>query len=45
MHNYDNYNYWQVDPYELPTRGLMYPKNVKIKIRAMTVLEVKFLAT
>lgn len=43
--NYDNYNYWQIDPYELPTRGLMYPKDAKIKIRSMTVLEVKFLAT
>ena len=45
IHNYDNYNYWQIDPYELPTHGYMYPKNTKIKIRSMSVLEVKFLAT
>ena len=45
IHNYDNYNYWQIDPYELPTHGFMYPDNVKIKIRSMSVLEVKFLAT
>jgi len=45
FHDYDRYNYWRINPYDLPTRGLMYPKNIKIKIRSMTVLEVKFLST
>lgn len=45
MRDYDRYNYWQINTEELPSRGFMYPDNAKIKIRSMTVLEVKFLAT
>ena len=44
-HNYDNFNFWQIDLKELPSRGRLYPKNAKIKARSMSVLEVKFLAT
>ena len=44
-HDYDNYNYWQLDINEFPSKGMLYPKDVKIKVRSMSVLEVKFLAT
>ena len=44
-HNYDNYNFWRIDLKELPSRGMLYSKNAKIKARSMSVLEVKFLAT
>ena len=44
-HNYDNFNFWQMDLKDFPSRGLLYPKNAKIKVRSMSVLEVKFLAT
>lgn len=44
-HNYDNFNFWQIDINELPSKGRLYPKNTKIKARSMSVLEVKFLAT
>lgn len=45
LHNYDNFNFWQLDLNEFPSRGRLYPKNTKIKARSMSVLEVKFLAT
>lgn len=45
QHNYDNFNYWQIELIQLPSRGKMYNSDVKIKIRSMSVLEVKFLAT
>ena len=32
-------------PEELPSRGIFYNKNARIKVRTMSVLEVKFLAT
>lgn len=44
-HNYDNFNFWQLDLKEFPSRGALYPENAKIKARSMSVLEVKFLAT
>ena len=44
-HTYDKFNYWQIDVKDLPSKGRLYPKDVKIKIRSMSVLEVKFLAT
>lgn len=44
-HNYDNYNYWPLNIRELPSRGIFYNENAKIKVRPMTVLEVKFLST
>lgn len=44
-YSYNQYNYWCIKPEELPTRGLYYSDNIKIKIRGMTVMEVKFLAT
>ena len=37
-HNYDNFNFWQIDLKELPSRGRLYPKNAKIKARSMSVL-------
>lgn len=45
MHTYDNYNFWQIKMDDLPSKGLFYPKDTIIKIRSLTVLEVKFLAT
>lgn len=45
LHNYDNFNFWQLDLNEFPSKGRLYPKNAKIKARSMSVLEVKFLAT
>ena len=44
-HNYDNYNYWEIDLNEMPSRGALYPKNTKIKLRSLSVLEIKLLAT
>ena len=45
MHTYDKYNFWQIKLEDLPSRGLFYPEDATIKIRSLTVLEVKFLAT
>lgn len=45
MHNYDMFNFWQIDLNELPSKGVLYSKNAKIKARSMTVLEVKYLAS
>lgn len=45
VHLYDNYNYWELDIKELPSRGQFYNENAKIKVRSMSVMEVKFLAT
>lgn len=45
MHIYDNYNFWRIKMEDLPSKGMFYPENTKIKIRSLTVLEVKFLAT
>ena len=45
VYNYDHYNYWEMYPEELPSRGIFYNKNARIKVRTMSVLEVKFLAT
>jgi hypothetical protein len=45
LHNYDNFNFWQLDLNEFPSRGRLYPKNAKIRARSMSVLEVKYLAT
>lgn len=42
---YNNYNYWTIPLNELPTRGLFYNKNAVIKLRGLSVMEVKFLAT
>lgn len=43
--NYNDYNWWQLELDELPTKGLFYPPNTVIKTRSMSVLEVKLLAT
>lgn len=45
LYNYDKFNYWEIYPEELPSRGIFYAKNARIRVRTMTVLEVKFLAT
>lgn len=45
LHTYDDFNFWQLDLNEFPSKGRLYPKNAKIKARSMSVLEVKFLAT
>lgn len=45
IHNYDSFNYWPLDTYELPSRGIFYKKDAKIKVRPLTVLEVKFLSS
>lgn len=45
QYSYDKYNYWNIPLNELPTRGMFYPKDTKIKMRSMSVLDVKFLAT
>ena len=45
QYSYDKYNYWNIPLNELPTRGMFYPKDAKIKMRSMSVLDVKFLAT
>lgn len=45
IQQYDNYNYWEIDIKELPSRGRFYSDNAKIKVRSMSVMEVKFLAT
>lgn len=45
QYSYDKYNYWNIPLSELPTRGKFYPKNAIIKMRSMSVLDVKFLAT
>ena len=45
IHNYDNFNFWQLDLAEFPSKGILYPKNTKIKARSLSVLEIKFLAT
>ena len=29
LHNYDNFNFWQLDLNEFPSRGRLYPKNTK----------------
>lgn len=42
---YNQYNYWNIPLYELPTRGIFYNKNAIIKLRGMCVIDVKFLAT
>lgn len=42
---YYNYNWWKLELEELPTKGIFYNKNTIIKIRSLSVLEVKFLAT
>ena len=39
------FNYWTLEPYELPSRGLYYPKDFEIRIRPLNVSEVKYLAT
>lgn len=44
-HNYDNYNYWEIDLQEMPSMGRLYPANTKIKLRSLSVLEIKLLAT
>lgn len=43
--NYDRFNYWEMYPEELPSRGIFYSKDARIRVRTMSVLEVKFLAT
>lgn len=45
IHSYDSFNYWPIDIRELPSRGIFYKDTAKIKVRPMTVLEVKFLST
>lgn len=46
MHySYDKYNYWRINLSELPTRGVFYNKDAIIKLRGLSVLDVKFLAT
>lgn len=45
QYSYDKYNYWNIPLSELPTRGRFYPKDAIIKMRSMSVLDVKFLAT
>lgn len=45
QYSYDKYNYWNIPLSELPTCGKFYPKNAIIKMRSMSVLDVKFLAT
>lgn len=45
QYSYDKYNYWNIPLSELPTRGLFYNPNAKIKLRNLSVMEVKFLAT
>lgn len=45
QYSYDKYNYWNIPLSELPTRGMFYNKDAKIKMRSMSVLDVKFLAT
>ena len=45
FHDYDKFNYWKIEIEELPSRGRLYPGNASIKIRPLSVLEVKFLAT
>lgn len=42
---YSNYNYWTIPLSELPTRGQFYNPNAIIKLRGLSVMEVKFLAT
>lgn len=42
---YNQYNYWNIPLYELPTRGQFYNPNAIIKLRNLSVMEVKFLAT
>lgn len=44
-YSYNQYNYWTIPLTDLPTRGLFYDPNAMIKLRGMTVMEVKFLAT
>lgn len=45
QYSYDKYNYWNIPLNELPTRGLFYNKDAVIKMRSMSVLDVKFLST
>lgn len=45
QYSYSNYNYWTIPLHELPTRGVFYNKNTVIKLRGLSVMEVKFLAT
>lgn len=44
-YNYYTHNWWKIELDELPTKGIFYNKNTIIKVRALTVLEVKFLST
>lgn len=43
--SYNKYNYWTITLDELPTRGIFYNRNAIIKLRGLSVMEVKFLAT
>lgn len=43
--NYYTHNWWKIELDELPTKGIFYNKNTLIKVRSLSVLEVKFLAT
>ena len=45
VYNYDRFNYWEIYTEELPSRGIFYKKDARIRVRTMSVLEVKFLAT
>lgn len=45
LHEYDKYNYWEIQLTELPTRGIFYNKDANIRIRPLSVLEIKLLAT
>lgn len=44
-YNYYTHNWWKLEMSELPTKGIFYKKNAIIKVRSLSVLEVKFLST
>ena len=41
-HNYDNFNFWQIDLKELPSRGRLYPKNTNM-IHIVDINKIFFL--